>query len=186
MRDAWWFDRFLRGAANGIDKRPAVVVAREGKSTGVAFRRLPAVTAVAPTLSKPRLQGPKVTASSGRTTKKVEVFGSPVVKVTARTTGGWSRLVAVLTARTPAGKEILVAAGGVPTRDGTRTYTIRLGDQATLIPKGSRLTVTLGSSTLVQSPGNILYLELPMPAGARIAAVTRVTASIPALAKPVS
>ena len=79
-----------------------------------------------------------------------------------------------------------MAAGGVPARDGTRTYTIRLGDQATLIPKGSRLTVTIGSSTLVQSPGNILYLELPMPAGARIAAVTRVTASIPALAKPVS
>ena len=138
--------------------------------------------------SKPRLQGPKVDGVlAARTTAKVEVFGAPVVSVTATTTGGWSRLVAVLTARTPAGKEILVAAGGVPARDGTRTYTIRLGDQATLIPKGSRLTVTLGSSTLAQSPGNILYLELPMPAGARIAAVdARHCVALPALAKPVS
>ena len=54
--------------------------------------------------------------------------------------GGWSRLVAVLTARTPKGAEILVSAGGVPTKTGARKVTIRLIDQATFIPKGSRLT----------------------------------------------
>ena len=40
--------------------------------------------------------------------------------------GGWSRLVAVLTARTPAGQEIVVSAGGVPTKPGAQKVTIQL------------------------------------------------------------
>ena len=52
------------------------------------------------------------------THEPTEVFGSPTVQVTATARGGWSRIVAVLSARTPAGKEIVVAGGGVPTRAG--------------------------------------------------------------------
>ena len=89
------------------------------------------------------------------------MFGSPVVEVTATAAGGWSRIVAVLSARTPAGKEIVVGGGGVPTRAGRATYRIALTDQATFLPKGSRLTLTIGSSSLAQSPGNLLYLDLP-------------------------
>ena len=98
----------------------------------------------------------------------MEVFGSPVVEVTAQATSGWSRIVAVLSARTPAGKEIVVAGGCVPTRTGTRTYRIALGNQATFLPRGSRLTLTIGSSSLAQNPGNLLYLDLPMPPTARV------------------
>ncbi|HVR12312.1 MAG TPA: hypothetical protein VMS41_00915, partial [Gaiellaceae bacterium] len=81
--------------------------------------------------------------------------------------GGWSRLVAVLTARTPAGKEILVSAGGVPTKPGAQKVTIQLMNQATLVPKGSRLTLTLASSSTAQSSSNLLYLDLPMRQSAR-------------------
>jgi hypothetical protein len=113
------------------------------------------------------------------------VFGSPTVQVTALARGGWSRLVAVLSARTPAGKEIVVAGGGVPTRAGRQTYRIALGDQVTFIPKGSRLTVTVGSSSLAQSPANLLYLDLPFPSAARLT-VTAGSLRIPELATPVS
>ena len=78
---------------------------------------------------------------------KIEDFGSPVVVVRATTTTGWDHLVAVLTATTPTGKQIVVSAGAVPTRPGTRTCTIPLFSQITAIPVGSRLEVTFGSST---------------------------------------
>ena len=117
--------------------------------------------------------------------RPLEVFGSPGVSVTANATGGWSRIVAVLSARTPAGKEIVVAGGGVPTRAGRRAYRIALSNQATFLPKGSRLTLTIGSSSLAQNPANLLYLDLPFPSTARLT-VTGGSMRIPALATPVS
>ncbi len=115
----------------------------------------------------------------------MEVFGSPTVEVTATTSGGWSRIVAVLSARTPAGREIVVAGGGVPARSGTRTYRIALSDQATFLPRGSRLTLTIGSSSLAQSAGNLLYLDLPFPSTARLR-VTTGKLRIPELSTPIS
>ena len=105
--------------------------------------------------------------------------------MTATASGGWSRIVAVLGARTPAGKEIVVAGGGVPARAGTRTYRIALNDQATFVPTGSRLTLTIGSSSLAQSPANLLYLDLPFAATARLR-VTGGRVRIPELATPIS
>ena len=87
----------------------------------------------------------KAVRTSARLRKAVEIFGTPTVQVGIGASGGWSRLVAVLTARTPQGKEILVAAGGVPTANGARRLTIRLGSQATFVPRGSRLTLTLAA-----------------------------------------
>ena len=115
----------------------------------------------------------------------MEVFGAPLVEVRATATGGWSRIVAVLSARTPAGKEIVVGGGGVPTRAGTRTYRIALSSQATFLPRGSRLTLTLGSSSLAQSPANLLYLDLPFASTARLR-VTGGSVRIPELATPIS
>ena len=51
--------------------------------------------------------------------------------------------------------------------NGRRTVTIRMLDQATYLPKGSCLTVTLASSSLAQNPANLLYLDLPLPGTAR-------------------
>ncbi len=50
------------------------------------------------------------------------------------------------------------------------------------MPKGSRLRVYLGTSSLVQDPGNILYLPLPMAPAAR-AKVGDVTLTMPILRK---
>jgi len=97
-----------------------------------------------------------------------DVFGSPTVTLKATATSGWSRLVVVLTAKTKAGKTIVISAGGVPTRPGTHTYTIRMISQMTYVPPGAKLSETFGSSSLAQNPANLLYLQLPMPAGAKL------------------
>ena len=117
--------------------------------------------------------------------RAIEIYGSPTVKATIAASGGWSRLVAVLTARTPQGKEIVVSAGGVPTRNGVRTVRIKLASQATFLPRGSRLTLTLGSSSLAQSTSNLLYLDLPMAPTARVR-IGNAELTIPGLRSPVT
>jgi hypothetical protein len=130
-------------------------------------------------------RGGKAVRRTAALKKPLEVFGSPTMRATITASGGWSRLVAVLSARTPQGKEIVVSAGGVPTTNGRKNVVIRLVNQATYVPKGSRLTLTLGSSSLVQSASNLLYLDLPMPAGARVR-VDGVVLAVPGLRAPVT
>ena len=45
--------------------------------------------------------------------------------------------------------------------------------------------LTIGSSSLAQNPGNLLYLDLPFPTGARLV-VTGGKVRIPELATPIS
>jgi hypothetical protein len=109
------------------------------------------------------------------------------VQLTARLTGGWSRVVAVLTSQKGNGPETVVSEGGINTAGlkGRKKLTIRLIDTATLIPRGARLTLTLASSSVAQNPGNLLYLNLPMPRLARIQ-VGPVKLTLPILRTPIS
>jgi predicted acyl esterase len=113
-------------------------------------------------------RGGKAVRTSRPLKTAIEIFGAPTVQATIAASGGWSRLVAVLTARTPQGREIVVSAGGIPTRNGARKVTIRLIQQATFVPRGSRLTLTLASSSTAQASSNLLYLDLPMAPTARL------------------
>jgi hypothetical protein len=63
--------------------------------------------------------------------------------------------------------------------------TIRLASQATFMPRGSRLTLTMGSSSLAQSSSNLLYLDLPMAATARVRVGSAVL-TLPGLRTPVT
>jgi predicted acyl esterase len=183
-----FFDCFLRNPA--CDTAPAVYIAPEGwngegdlplrgglPATKTTTFALPGVTTFA--------RSGKAVRRTAPLRQAIEVFGSPVVEASLAASGGWSRLVAVLTARTPKGQEIVVSAGGVPTKTGARKVTIRLLDQATYIPKGSRLTVTLASSSTAQSSSNLLYLDLPMRPNAR-ARVGTVVLKLPGLRVPVT
>ena len=143
-------------------------------STTIAF---PGVTTFART--------GKAVRSSARLRTAVEIYGSPTVTAAIAASGGWSRIVAVLTARTPQGKEIVVSAGGVPTKNGMQKVTVKLASQATFVPRGSRLTLTLGSSSLAQSTSNLLYLDLPMPPRARVR-VGNAVLTVPGLRNPVT
>ncbi len=93
----------------------------------------------------------------------------------------------MLTAKPPSGNEIVVSEGGVNTASlrGRRRLTIRLLDDATLVPRGSRLRLTLASSSVAQDPANLLYLNLPMPGSSRIS-IGDVKLVVPVLVRPVS
>jgi fermentation-respiration switch protein FrsA (DUF1100 family) len=183
-----WFDHFLRGVKNGIEQTKPVTLAAEASARVGRFAALPR-TAKTPYGTRRGqaviMRNTKIKRSLIRTRTALEVFGSPSVTVPATAEGGWSRLVAVLSARTSSGKEIVIADGGTRTRPGRRTYDIHLQSQATFVPKGSRLTLTLAASSTAQSPSNLVYLDLPIPAGARLTVGASVV-TLPTLATPVT
>jgi hypothetical protein len=182
-----WFDCWLVSAV--CDAPPASVHIAPENFRGRVVSRGGTLPPVSPSIVA--FPGVSTFAKIGKVVrsaplrKALEVYGSPTLKTSVAASGGWSRLVAVLTARTPQGKEIVVSAGGVPTKPGVQTLTIRLASQATFIPKGSRLTLTLGSSSLAQSTSNLLYLDLPMPATARVR-VGNAVLTLPGLRTPVT
>jgi predicted acyl esterase len=184
-----WFDHFLKGVANGIDRRAPIEIAPDPwRLPTRSFRTLP----------KPRtltfkLGGRRTLSAQGkvaRTTARVrhlETFGTPVVRVTFSTRTGYKHLVAVLSAVTPSGSEIVIADGGAATpavNRRSRTVTIRLQNEITSVPAGSRLRVTLGARSTVQSIGNLVYL-IPVAEGS-VANVGQITLRLPVLRTPVS
>jgi fermentation-respiration switch protein FrsA (DUF1100 family) len=185
-----WFDHYLLQIPNGIDTKAPVEVApvawkgktRKYKSpSAIANRSFHVIEwgsskTIGPAgrVVTPGVPSPGLSARNG-----FDVFGAPKVTVTATAAGGWSRLVAVLTARTKDGKTIVVSGGGVPTRPGRHTYTIHMISQMTFIPPGSNLSVTFGSSSLAQDPADLLYLLLPMPPNARLTISANSKLSVP-------
>lgn len=161
-----WFDRFLKGQPNGIDTRPRFELAPD------PWRAKTYQAKVAPARRVLRLRFRGRTTIDGlgeviRTTAPTrrlnETFGHALVSVKISTPTGWPHLVAVLSALTPKG-EIVITQGGIPTstlNSSTRLVTIRLMSQATTIPRGSRLRLTLAGASTAQNPANLLYLASP-------------------------
>ena len=182
-----WFTRYLVGTPASI--APFALAPSPWRGKAKTYKGLPPTRRL--TISLPgtdRLSGAgRAVRESGAFTGRAETFGSATVRVRVRLSGGWSRLVAVLTAQKPKGKEIVVSEGGINTTGlkGRRRLTIRLIDTATMIPQGARLRLTLASSSLAQNPGNLLYLNLPMPKSARVT-VGSATLFLPILRKPIS
>jgi predicted acyl esterase len=191
-----WFDRYVKGLPNGVEARPPVELAptpfaanRMGR-----YRLLPATTTRSATIFIVPRRGQTIGAG-GKVVRDmplpggnaIETFGSATVSVTASTTTSWPHLVAVLSARTPAGQEIVVSAGGVKTaslRSTARTLRIRLLSTAVPVPRGSRLRITLAATSQAQSSANLLYLQ-SAPAGSRIT-IRQVSLSLSLLRNPVS
>jgi predicted acyl esterase len=184
-----WFDRYLKGLPNGIDKQPPVEIAPD-PWTGRTFsyRKLPARKTLR--LAFPGRAGigstGKVVRTLHRLRVRTETFGAPVLRVSLASTNGWPQVVAVLSALTPQGKEIVVSAGGARVRLGTRPkqVRIRLISQLTGVPKGSRLRLTVAATSTAQSPGNLLYLSSIPRSSRLVVGPARIT--VPLLAKPVS
>jgi hypothetical protein len=187
QRALQWFDVHVTGAAD-TPNRPAVELADENGTTVRRYSGLPPTARHVYTL-----RGSATIGASGkvvrrtRTPRLLETFGAPTVQVRVSSTTGWSHLVAVLVARAPGGREIVVSAGGAPTiltARRPRLLTIRLVSQATRVPAGSRLELTLAGTSTAQNAANLLYL-VPVPERARIT-VRNVSLTIPALRTPVS
>ena len=119
------------------------------------------------------------TRELGRTGTLLETFGSPVVRV--RASGSFGRVVAVLRARLPNGRSVVVSEGGANVRLSAtpRDVAVRLAGQATTVPRGSRLSLRVGATS-----GDVLYVAPERPT-ARLT-VTTMRVSVPVLRSPVS
>jgi predicted acyl esterase len=185
-----WFDRFLKGQLNGIDTRPRIELAPDPwRARTYQAARLPARKVLRLTFRGRRtVDGAgKVVRTVAATRRLNETFGHALVSVKASTPTGWSHLVAVLSALTPRGEEVVVSQGGVPTttlRGTTRILTIRLMSQATTIPRGSRLRLTLAGVSTAQNPSNLLYLTGPETTSRLRIGEAKVV--LPVLRRPVS
>jgi predicted acyl esterase len=179
-----WFDRFLKDVPNGIEARPPIEIAPDPwRGRSVQFKTLPRRKVVSY-----RLKGTRTIESSGSVVRvlrlprrPLELFGSPLVQATLSTRTRWPHLVAVLSAVRPDRTEVVVSAGGTSTASlGTksRRVTIRLMSNATLIPAGSQLRLTLAATS---TP---LYV-VGVPPGSRLT-IGRVALSLPALRQPIS
>jgi predicted acyl esterase len=184
-----WFDRYLKALPNGIDRRPPVEIAPDpwtGKT--FSFRALPRRRTRALGFRGAASIGyrGKVARTGPRLRRRLETFGRPVLRVSLASSTGWPHVVAVLSALTPQGSEIVVSAGGARTRLGRRPkrLTIRLISQATSVPRGSRLRLTIAATSTAQSPGNLLYLT-GVPPSAQLS-VGSASLKVPVLAKPIS
>jgi predicted acyl esterase len=180
-----WFDRWLKDVPNGIDQGPRVELAPD-PWTGRSFRYqgLPPTRDLRLAFPGRRTIGAegKVVRTLRLPRRRLETFGVPVLRMTASSATGWPRLVAELTARTPRG-EVVVADGGAQTpRIGRRArqVTMRLTDQATLIRRGSRLRLTLSTSS-----ADLVYLHFPLPQSVKVT-IGRVKLTLPVLEHPVS
>jgi predicted acyl esterase len=179
-----WFDRFLKDVPNGIESRPPIEIAPDPwRGRNVELRTLPRRKVVSY-----RLRGTRTIESGGAVVRTLrlprrplELFGMPLVQATVSTRTGWRHLVAVLSAVTPDRREVVVSTGGTSTASlgaKPRRVTIRLMSNATLIPAGSQLRLTLSATS---TP---LYV-VGVPAGSRLT-IGRVTVSLPALRRPIS
>jgi len=185
-----WFDRFLKGADNGGGTRPQVEVAPDpwGSRPTATYNGLPPTRTL-----RFSSRGTSVLTAEGKVVrtyarvKHIETFDAPIVRASISSRTGYRHLVAVLSFVRKNGEEPAITDGGIelPKLSAKpRTVTIRLPDEITPIPAGSRLRVMLAATSTAENLANIVYL-LPVPSGS-VAKVGRVTLTLPVLKKPVS
>jgi predicted acyl esterase len=182
-----WFDRFLKGA--GAAESPNVELAPDpwnGKT--VTYNGLPPTRTLRFATRGTNRLGPtgKVVRNLGRV-QHIETFGTPIVRVALTSRSGYRHLVAVLTAIRPGGAEAVISDGGIELpalSTKSRTVTIRLPDEITPVPAGSRLRLTLAATSTAQNVANLVYL-LPVADGST-ATIGRVTLQLPVLKRPIS
>ena len=184
-----WYDRFLKGEPNGVDKeKPVQVAADPWRGHAASFAAPPKVKRFTFVSS-----GPRTTGARGRIVhtfrplkRTVEQFGAPTVTVIASTQSEWPHLVAVLTAVDARGKETVLTEGGTLTPLGRKPRGIRfrLISDANLIRRAARLRLYFGGTSRVQNIANLLYLK-PVPADSRLK-IGSITLTMPVLAKTIS
>jgi alpha-beta hydrolase superfamily lysophospholipase len=179
-----WFDKFLKGMSNGIDKQQIELAHDpwDGKTT--LYAATPPTKTVSVTL-------PGTTTMNGANGKVVrgaritggphETFGDSTVVVRYSGAKNWDRLVAVLAV---AGSSTPITAGGVKLVASSGKVTIKLMDEAVRFAAGKKLVLYLGPTSLAQSSANALYLASVSP-DAQIT-IGRVTLNVSVLKKAVS
>jgi alpha-beta hydrolase superfamily lysophospholipase len=158
-----WFDHFLKGAPNGIE-RTRVLLAHDpwdGKTT--AYAGVPGTKKV--TVNLPG--SATIDGATGKVVRSVritggphETFGDSTVTVRYSNANGFDHLVAVLAAQ---GSTTPISAGGVRLKGTSGLATIRLMDEVVRVPAGRKLVLYLSSTSLAQSTSDALYINGVLP-----------------------
>ena len=184
-----WYDRFLKGMPNGVDRDPPVQVASDPWTGKVGSLARPPVVKRVTVTARGRFSMAargKIIRTFRPLRRTVEQFGAPTVRVTASTPTQWPHLVAVLTAVDAQGRETILTEGGTQTSFGRRSKaaTFKLISTANLLRRGTKLRLYLGGTSTVQNVANLLYLKL-VPDRSRLN-VARVALNVPVLPKTIS
>ena len=174
-----WFDRFLRGKANGVDKGAPVQLARDpwdGRTT--TYTGLPPTHTASVMLPGTTTlhTGESVSRGARLTGGLHETFGGGTVTVRYASAAGWDRLVAVVSV---GGR--IVTLGGARIGAPSGVATIRLLDESALVPAGARVTLTVGATS---GPTDPTYAA-NVPPGSSIV-VGRTTLALSLLKRAVS
>jgi branched-chain amino acid transport system substrate-binding protein len=179
-----WFDHFLKGTANGIEKTHVVLAHDPWDGSTTTYAAVPPTKTVSVNLPG----SSTITGAAGKVVRSVritggphETFGDSTVTVKYSGAQSWDRLVAVLTV---AGNPTPITVGGVKVTGASGTATIRLLDEAVKVPAGKKLVLYLSSTSLAQSPANGLFLSAVQPS-AQIT-IGKVTLKLSVLKKAVS
>jgi hypothetical protein len=138
-----WFDHYLRGMPNGIDKSPPVTIAAASGTKHSSYAGLPKTKTI--TVG---FRGTTARRTGPVFHQALETFGVSLLKVQVAGVVQYPRLVATVLA----GKRVITHGAIVPKRG---LQTIRLANYVQYLPKGTRLSVTFGPSS---AAGDVAYL----------------------------
>ena len=130
-----WFDHYLNGAPNGIDKSPPVTIAAASGTKRVSYAGVPK-TKVVPI----GFRGTALRRTGASLLQPVETFGVSLLKVKVLKVTSYPRLVATVLA---GGKAI--THGAIVPKVGLQT--IRLANYVQYVPKGTHFTVVFGPAS---------------------------------------
>ncbi len=130
-----WYDHYLRGVPNGIEKAKPVTIAAATGAKHTSYAALPKTKVVGAGFrgTGPRRTGP-------RFGQALETFGVSLLKVQVQKVTNYPRLVATVFAG-----DRVITHGAIRPRRGLQT--IRLANYVQYLPKGTRLTVVFGDSS---------------------------------------
>jgi esterase/lipase len=138
-----WFDHYLRGVPNGIDRSKPVTIAAATGAKRTSFAGLPKTKVI--TVG---FRGTTLRRTGPVFRQALETFGVSLLKVQVRKVVKYPRLVATVTA----GRRVITHGAIVPK---VGLQTIRLANYVQYLPKGTRLSLTFGPSS---ANGDIAYL----------------------------
>ena len=168
-----WFDTYLKGAVPTPGQSGVELAHEPWDGATTSYAGVPETRAASVALPGTSVLAPgvRLSRSARLTGGPHETFRAGTVTVRYANAQSWSRLVATVSV---AGSSTPVTLGAVRIRKPSGVATIRLLDEVVRLPRGKRLTVTIGGSS---ADGLFAGAE---PAGATIT-IGRVTLKLPLL-----
>jgi X-Pro dipeptidyl-peptidase (S15 family) len=143
-----WFDHYLKGAPNGVDRSKPVTIAAARGTNHASYAGIPRTKVVTVGFRGATL-GPR---TGPRFRRALETFGVSVLRLQVRKVSRFPRLVATVRA----GSRVITHGAIVPK---VGLHTMRLANYVQYLPRGTRLSVTFGDS----SGADLTYLGFGDP-----------------------